>query len=227
MKATSPPEGRIRVILGDASRINCELITKEFRRRKCSIDVVNSATDSSSLLALFSLGEADVVVTHARLRDGHHVGYCIIQQLHKAHPKTRIIVLVDSTDRQEVIDAFRNGAHGVVNADDSFEILCRCIEAVMRGEVWASRRELYYVLKALSDPPSSRMTNVKESNLLTKREEDVVRLVGEALTNREISQQLKLSPNTVRNYLFRIFDKTGVSSRMELVLRTLNRGESE
>ena len=94
----------------------------------------------------------------------------------------------------------------------------------MRGEVWASRRELYCVFEALTDPASSRVTNVKVSNPLTKREEEVVRLVAEALTNREISRQLKLSENTVRNYLFRIFDKTGVSSRMELALRNLHQG---
>jgi DNA-binding NarL/FixJ family response regulator len=218
---------RITLIWGNPNQLYCELIAKEFRYRKCRIDVIKSAVDSSSLLGLFASVRADVVVTNARLRDGPRAGYRVIQQLRKTSPKTHIVVTLDSVDRQQVIDAFRNGAHGVVSGDDSFEVLCKCIEAVARGEIWASRRELYYVLDALSTVPPSRLTTEGESNALTKREEDVVRLVAEARTNREISQQLMLSPNTVRNYLFRIFDKTGVSNRMELVLRTLHREEDE
>jgi DNA-binding NarL/FixJ family response regulator len=203
------------------------LIAKEFGRRKCNIDLVKSAVDSSSLLGLCASVRADVVLTNARLRDGPRAGYRIIQELRKTSPKTHIVVTLDSVDRQQVIDAFRNGAHGVVSGDDSFAVLCKCIEAVVRGEIWASRRELYYVLDALSAVPPSRIATVGGSNALTRREEDVVRLVAEARTNREISEQLMLSPNTVRNYLFRIFDKTGVSNRIELVLRALHREEAE
>jgi DNA-binding NarL/FixJ family response regulator len=217
--------GRISIILGDGSHLNAELIAKEFKERKSNIDVLHSATDATSLLALLSNVEPDIVVTQARLRDGNNAGYRVIRQLRKARPKTRVIVLLNSTDRREVIDAFRNGAHGVLTGDDSFEILSKCIEAVMRGEVWASRRELSYVLEAFSEPAPFRLSSMKQSNRLTKREEQIVQLVGEALTNREISEQLMLSENTVRNYLFRIFDKTGVSSRMELVLRNLHRAE--
>lgn len=222
-----PVMPKINVIWGDASRINCELISKEFQEKIDKIDVVASATDSSRIVALLSRVKADVLVTNADLRDGHHTGYRVIRQLRSIHPKTRIIVLLNSTDSSEVIEAFRNGAHGIVTSDDSFEILCKCIEAVMRGEVWASRRQLSYVLEALSEHPTAIVTNVQESNRLTKREEEVVQLVAEALTNREISEKLMLSQNTVRNYLFRIFDKTGVSSRTELVLRTLHRGETQ
>jgi DNA-binding NarL/FixJ family response regulator len=90
----------------------------------------------------------------------------------------------------------------------------------MQGEIWASNKELCYLLEALSEPVPAQITNAKGLNILTKREDDVVRLVAEGLTNREISARLNLSENTVRNYLFRIFDKLGISSRVELVLRT-------
>ena len=90
----------------------------------------------------------------------------------------------------------------------------------MQGEIWASKTELCYLLEALSDSAPAPITDSKGLNLLTKREEDVVRLVAEGLTNREISERLSLSEHTVRNYLFRIFDKLGISSRVELVLRT-------
>lgn len=219
--------GKINVIWGDPSRINCDLVAKEFRRRKRNIDIVHSATTSSSLLELFTSVEPNVVVTNEQLRDGPHAGYRIVQQIRRTSPRTRVVVTLNSTDRQNVIDAFRNGAHGVVSGDDSFEGLCKCIEVVTRGEMWASPRELSYVFEALSVPPPSRTDRTPRPNLLTKREEEVVRLVGEARTNREISEQLMLSPNTVRNYLFRIFDKTGVSSRIELALHSRNRDESE
>jgi DNA-binding NarL/FixJ family response regulator len=130
-------------------------------------------------------------------------------------------MLLDTRERQLVIDAFRCGAHGVVFRDEPLETLGKCIHAVNQGQIWASSEHLGYILEALSQQVPMRLQDAHGIDLLSKREEAVVRQVAEGLTNREISIRLKLSEHTVRNYLFKIFDKLGVSTRVELVLYCL------
>ena len=131
--------------------------------------------------------------------------------------KTRLILLLGSRERELVIDAFRCGARGVVFRDEPLETLAKCIHAVHEGQVWANSLHLGYLLDVLSQMPM-RLHNSQGMELLSKREAEVVRLVAEGLTNRGVSVQMGLSEHTVRNHIFRIFDKLGVSTRVELVL---------
>src|SRR5664279_2032349 len=118
-----------------------------------------------------------------------------------------------------VVDAFRAGARGVFCLSQAtFKSLCRCVEQVHAGQIWADSSELSEVIESFSQLAPLRVVNANGMRLLTKREEDVVRLLAEGLQNRDIAQELKLSEHTVKNYLFHIFDKLGVSSRVELVL---------
>ena len=93
------------------------------------------------------------------------------------------------------------------------------------GQIWASSHELQFVLEALSSSAPFRVVNSKGENLLSTRELQVVALVAEGLSNREISQQLLLSEHTVKNYMFRIFDKLGLSSRAEVMLYAFGQRE--
>ena len=90
------------------------------------------------------------------------------------------------------------------------------------GQIWASSRELAYLLDNFLQTPPARTLSENCSKLLTQREQAVVQLVADGMSNREIAAQLKLSQHTVKNYLFRVFDKIGVSSRVELVLCALS-----
>jgi DNA-binding NarL/FixJ family response regulator len=135
--------------------------------------------------------------------------------------KTRAVMLLASRDRDLVVDAFRCGAHGVIFRDEPVETLSKCIHAVHHGQVWANSEHLGYLLDALGHAKPLHLQDARGLNILSKREENVVRLVSEGLTNRQISSDLGLSEHTVRNYLFRIFDKLGVSTRVELVLYCL------
>jgi DNA-binding CsgD family transcriptional regulator len=99
--------------------------------------------------------------------------------------------------------------------------LLKCIDRVSPGEIWASRSEIDYLFSALRGTPGSRMIGCEENEILTKRESEVVRQPGEGLSNREIAKKLGLSEHTVKNYLFRAFEKIGVSSRVELLFYLL------
>ena len=92
------------------------------------------------------------------------------------------------------------------------------------GEVWANGEQLHYMLEAIAEVPSLPVVNSKGKKLLTAREEQVVALVADGLSNRNVALELRLSEHTVKKYVFRIFDKLGVSSRVELVLYAMNYG---
>jgi len=90
--------------------------------------------------------------------------------------------------------------------------------------VWANSEQLQYLVETVTQVPSLRMVNARGIKLLTPREEQVVALVADGLSNREVARELGLSEHTVKKYLFHIFDKLGISSRVELVLYAVSHG---
>jgi len=137
------------------------------------------------------------------------------------------LILPDSYDREVVVNAFRSSARGLFCFSEyPFRLLCKCIQSMHQGQVWANSEQLQYLVEALSQVPSLHMVNSRGVRLLTPREEQVVALVADGLSNREVARELCLSEHTVKKYLFRIFDKLGISSRVELVLYALSHGGS-
>src|SRR5208337_3999379 len=134
-------------------------------------------------------------------------------------PGVKTVILLNEPERNLVVDAFRAGARGVFfMTSSSFKSLCRCVEQVYAGQIWASSAELSEVMEAFELLAPMRVVDADGMRLLTKREEEVVSLLAEGMQNREIAKELELSEHTIKNYLFHIFDKLGVSSRVELIL---------
>ena len=127
------------------------------------------------------------------------------------------MLLLDSADRASVIDAFRAGAKGIFSRDESLATLCRCIQNVHAGQTWASSEQIEAVLEVFARIAPLLLPD-KAKIPLSAREHEVAKLVAEGLSNREISAQLKLSQHTIKNYLFHIYGKLGMSSRVDLVL---------
>lgn len=187
------------------------------------IEVTALAVDSLEVRRAVKEIQPDVAVISAGLKDGSNMGLKTARELWVSGSKTKAVILIDASKRATVIEALRAGAHGIICRDDPFETLCKCIHVVHQGQVWINTKQLLYLIHYLVQTAPPSIGNVGGSNLLTKREEGVVHLVAEGLTNREISHQLNLSEHTVRNYLFRIFNKLGTSTRVELALYANNR----
>jgi DNA-binding NarL/FixJ family response regulator len=150
--------------------------------------------------------------------------YEMLRRLHNSYPYTSLILLVDRYDPDLVVNIFRCGARGIFcSADQPFKALCRCIHAVHQGQIWANSEQIRYILDALAGSPAMQVVNAKGEGVLTPRESQVVSLVAEAISNREIAEQLSIKENTVKKMLLRIYDKIGVSNRVELVLYALTR----
>ena len=121
------------------------------------------------------------------------------------------------------MEAFRAGARGLFSRHESLETLGKCVRTVFEGEVWATSQQIAFAIEALASSPTMRTVGPNGLSLLSKRELDVVHCLAEGLTNREIAERLSLSQHTIKNYLFRVFDKLGVSSRLELLSPCPNR----
>jgi DNA-binding NarL/FixJ family response regulator len=217
----------ITVVIAEANQLNCQLVASAFRPRRAGVAVVASAVASDRALSLFKEREPDVAIISSELEDGPLEGYRVVRELRSLQSKTRAIMLLSTRERELVIDAFRSGARGVIFRDEPLETLAKCIHAVSRGQVWANSQHLGYLLDVLGHIIPPRLHDARGVELLSKREAEVVRLVAEGLTNRGISTQLGLSEHTIRNYLFRIFDKLGVSTRVELVLYCLQEKQGQ
>jgi DNA-binding NarL/FixJ family response regulator len=208
----------IGVLIADAGRMHCQLMARALRRSKYRFDVVSSVTESQEALCALKEKQPEVALIASNLRDGPHAGFKVLRELQASRSMSKVILLVDSSERDIVIEAFRRGAHGVISRDEFSETLCECVWAVHQGQIWVRAEELHFLVDALVESASPRILNAKGVAVLTKQEQGVVRLVSEGLTNRDIGRQLNLSENTVRNYVFRIFDKLGTSNRVELAL---------
>jgi DNA-binding NarL/FixJ family response regulator len=218
--------GAVKVFIADGSRMSCQLMAEALRRGRYRTRVVGYATDVAGIREGLDKCEADVAVIGARLEEESMAGLDVTRQIRASNTKPNVIIMLDSSKPTMVVEAFRAGASGIFSRDQSSELLCKCIHAVHRGQVWASSQQLRFMIEALGPSLPAKSINKKLPGLLTKREEGVVDLVAEGLTNRDISRQLNLSEHTVRNYLFRIFNKVGSSNRLELALYAIDRRES-
>ncbi len=219
---SSPPTRQeIRVLVADSTRMACQLLS-DMLKRSHQFELVGCAPSSFEVLSCVSNDAPHVVLLSVNLDGQPLKGFKLARQLRAAYPEIKVIMLLDVSLRDLVVEAFRAGARGVFCRTDSVRTLCKCISSVYMGQVWADSKEIRFILEALAEAVPLTFIDAKGATLLSRREQEVVRSVADGLTNREIAAQLKISEHTVKNYLFRVFDKLGVSSRVEMILYALS-----
>ena len=212
---------KTRVVVADSSRIHTNLLA-EALKRDAEFEVIPFDSESRHLLPAVIALDADVLVVSANLDEQPSRGFEVVAEVRAAGPNVRSVVLLDSLNDEMVLHAFRAGARGIFGKSQPVEALRKCIRCVQQGQIWANTREMSLAVEALANAPTVRTVNARGLSLLSKREVQVVRSVAQGLSNREIAQRLKLSQHTVKNHLFRIFEKLGVTSRIELLYMTLS-----
>lgn len=216
----------VSIVVADATRIHTQLLAEALRNDR-GLQVVAEASNSKDLLSAISRVPIDVVVISYNLDDRPGHGTEVLKEMRSLRPQIKGVILLDSSKPREVLECFRAGARGIFSKEDRLESLCRCIRSVHEGQIWARSIDLDHALEALANAPLVRATNHKGIELLSARERQVIQHLAAGMTNREIAQALALSPHTVKNYLFRIFDKLGVSSRTELLYLTMNHAQGQ
>jgi|SRR5215470_6459957 len=221
MVASGKNHEQIQVLVADSGHIQSELLCGALRRQP-GMTVRSCGSQLIHCLEALQTASTDVLV----LSDDpsvpdHQID--TLRALHSRYPSVRLILSVDKYDRNLVVEALDAGTRGLFRrADQTFRALCRCITVVNRGEFWVSSEQLEYVVEALRMGVPHRVINSKNIGLLTPREEQVVNLVAGGISNRAVAQQLGVKENTIKKSLLRVYDKLGVSNRIELVLHTLS-----
>jgi len=126
-------------------------------------------------------------------------------------------MLIDSSERDIVIEAFRRGACGVISRTNYLKTLCECIRAVHQGQIWVRAEELHFLVEAIAESTAPRILNAKGPPVeQTRTRSRSTR--GRRFDKPRDRPAAESKRNTVRNYVFRIFDKVGTSNRVELAL---------
>lgn len=217
MPASADPV--IRVLVVDSNQTQSHLLTGALRRQAGML-VTHCPAELSLCVAALDQHSANIILLGDGPPDADRP-LELLRRLHATHPEVRFIVLRDRYDREFVVNAMRFGAHALFcRAAQPFKALCRCIHAVHHGQLWINSEQTQYLVDAIVTP-QIHVVNANDEAMLTVREEEVVSLVAEGLSNRDIARKLEIKENTVKKALLRIYDKVGMSNRVELVLYAL------
>jgi DNA-binding NarL/FixJ family response regulator len=220
--ATSKDRISVLVVTGDS--MTSELLKNAFAHGRKGFSVQTLTGTSEDIIGELGSHPADVTLISEDLQDGPDAGIKVLQKTRESQA-TSAIMLLQNSEPERVVNAFRDGARGVFYRSHSLKSLSKCIETVHRGQIWASNQDVEHLLNALTHVKPLQINSSTGMPLLTRREEEVVHLVADGLKNREIAERLKVKEHSVRNYIYRIFEKLGVSNRIELTLYVFSRRE--
>ncbi|MGO8819109.1 MAG: DNA-binding response regulator [Terriglobia bacterium] len=208
----------ISIVVAQRTALAAQLLCRALKGQRKHFVVVGGVAKPSELLKQVAEHHPDIAVVSSTLDGDPQGGLKLIRELRVAAPTTLPIVLLDCSESEQVIDAFSGGARGVVCQSDPVKVLCKCIRNVHAGQIWANGRELQWIVKTLGDREPAHVVSAKGLPLLTQREEQIVNMVVEGLPNQDIADKLGVSAHTVKNHLFHVYEKLGVSNRIELGL---------
>jgi DNA-binding NarL/FixJ family response regulator len=207
------------IFVVDASKMSSQLLADMIQRHK-DLRVLGSATTHPEAISGISKLCPDIAVISSRLQDGAFTGVQVLQELRALQTQVRVIMLLDNDQPDLVVESFRNGARGIFCRTEAAPQLRKCIQCVYKGQIWANNSQLECLVEALETMPAPTIIKLAA---LSKREEEIALLVASGLSTAEVAQRLSLSRHTVKNYLFRVYEKLGVSTRIELLLYILSR----
>lgn len=208
----------IRILIADDHSIFRDGVRK-LLEAEGGFTVVGEATTGVEALELVSELRPDILLLDISMP--RLTGLEVLRRLSKQTAPMRTILLTASVEKSEIIEALLLGAHGVVPKQSASRMLFKSIRTVMAGEFWVSRDMVSDLVETLRGPSSSGLAGAKTMGL-TRRELEVIAAVVEGQVNKDIAQTFHISEYTVKHHLTRIFDKLGVSNRVELAMFAVN-----
>jgi len=211
----STPKKGVRILIADRNRIGNQLLAESLGRDP-RFEIVAAATPAEVLSVVTKL-QPDLALISADFEDTAKKGLQVARTLKSRNPSVGIVILLEGSTRESVIAAFRCGAAGVFSRTESLSELVRCIERVSRGEIGTNKNHSDFLLETLRSTPSCEGIGAAKIDQLSPRELQVAEHAAQGESNKQIADRLGLSEHTVKNYLFHVFEKLGVSNRFELL----------
>jgi two-component system nitrate/nitrite response regulator NarL len=217
-----PSNRPIRVVLADDHPIVRDGLRKLLSLED-DIEVVGEASDGREVLQLVQETEPDVVILDLRMPNLD--GLSALQALQQSSKKAKVIVLTASEDKNEFVQAMKLGCSGIVLKQTAPELIVKSIRKVFAGEIWLDSHTTAAVMRQFAAPGDIiGGGKARERSPLSTREREIVGLVAQGYKNKEMAEKMFISEQTVKNHLHNIFDKLGVSDRLELALYAIHKG---
>ena len=183
-------------------------------------EIVAEAQDGTEVMDILRDKEPDILLLDLKMPGLD--GLSLLQRIQTQKIKTKIIVLTASDDEGEYVQAMRYGTSGIVLKQTATELLLKSIRKVYEGEIWLDSKTTAAVMRQFASP-SDPGPRERDKPRLSNREREIVALVAQGFKNKEIAERMFISEQTVKNHLHNIFDKLGVSDRLELALYAIHR----
>lgn len=218
MALTSPTEHRtgvVRILLADDHPV-VRIGVRNMLKAEGNFEVVGEASDGDEAITQTLELLPDILLLDLYMP--RLPGLEAMRAIMSGSPRVKILLLTSTITTQQVIEALQIGARGIVTKDALIDQLTGAIGAVMQGDYWINGRRVVNLVGALHELMQQAAVPERKTYGLTPRELEVVGCIVEGCSNRDIAKQFTISEETVKRHLSNIFDKTGVSTRLELAL---------
>jgi two-component system nitrate/nitrite response regulator NarL len=212
------PENAVRIVIADDHPIFREGLIK-LLETKPGLQVVGTASDGDEALPLVTRLEPDLLLLDLAMP--RMAGLVALRELKNLNTSTRIVLLTAAIDRADIVTALQLGARGIVLKESASDVLLKSIDAVVGGKYWVGRKPVADLTTTLSEIASAFPAPTRKQFGLTPRELEIVGVILAGCSNNDIAGKFKISEKTVKHHLTNIFDKLGVSNRLELALFAL------
>jgi len=204
--------------LGADDHASCREGLRKLLEGADDVQIVGEASNGVECTKMLPKLKPDILLLDLRMPEKD--GLAVLEEINFETLPTRVIVLTAAEDDRDVVRAMRLGARGVVLKQSATDLLLKSIRKVHEGEIWLDNRMTAEVIDAFKKSAESGQR--RDKPLLSEREKEIVQLVAQGFRNREIGEKLFISEQTVKNHLHNIFDKLGVSDRLELALYAIH-----
>src|SRR6476659_2354388 len=224
--STEKKRTTVRILLADDHPIVRDGL-KKLLQLEDDFEVVGEAGDGREVLEKCHELDPDVLLLDLRMPNLD--GLSALQSLQQTNKRTRVIVLTASEDKNEFVQAMKLGCSGIVLKQTAPDLIVKSIRKVHSGEIWLDSHTTAAVMRQFSTalegghPSASGSGKGRERSPLSAREREIVALVAQGYKNKEMAEKMFISEQTVKNHLHNIFDKLGVSDRLELALYAIHK----
>lgn len=212
-RAGSAQPKSVRVVLADDDPIVRDVLRNMLHQHNC--EVVAEAADGRQAIQAVRQFKPDLLLLDLLMPN--LPGLEALREITDTDPQLRTVVLTSSISKRQIVEALQLGARGII-LKNSLARLFECVDAVRNGEYWIEGQRTSNVMQILQQLMSEQQNGPRNTFGLTDREMEVVRLVCEGLGNKEIADRLQIAGETVKRHMTNIFNKVGMSSRLELAL---------